>query len=252
MDGDSTLREMPAPSTHRSLASLQAEESAAGEGAGWKRVALWLGVVVVMGALGYLAWTLLSAGESKPQRQVISKITQITLPPPPPPPPPPKTDPPPEPKPRVQETPRPEPRPDNKPPPPVPRPAQPAGPPVGLGLPTGPGGANPYGIGAGGDGSVIGGTGAGGGGGGDAQRYFHQQATQRVSETLKRDERTRGSTGAVLITVDDSGRISRARLSRGTGDAARDRAIIEVLIGLLVARPPPGNRSVNVEINENA
>jgi hypothetical protein len=41
------------------------------------------------------------------------------------------------------------------------------------------------------------------------------------------------------------------RLLRGTGDAGRDRAIVEILTGLLVARPPPGNRTLNIEINEN-
>jgi len=244
MDGES-----PHPAPYRSLASLQAEE--APEGRGWQRIALIVGGVAALGAIGYLGWTLFAPSEAPPQRIVETRFTRVTLPPPPPPPPPPKTDPPPEPQPaRVQDSTRPEPKPDNKPPPPAPRPAAPAGPPAGLGLPTGPGGANPYGIGAGGDGYVVGG-GGGGGGGGDGQRYFHQQATQRISEALKRDERTRGSNGVVNVTYDESGRIVRVRLLRSTGDVNRDRAIVEILTGLSMARPPPGNRTLNIEINEN-
>jgi len=250
MDAETTQREPPPPAAYRSLAAQQADAAATAGGGAWKRVAGFGAAALGLGALGFLGWSLFAPKDTPPQRVVVTQVTRVSLPPPPPPPPPPKVDPPPDPAPRVQDTPAPQPKPEAKPPPPQARPAAPPGPPAGLGLPTGPGSANPYGIGAGGDGYVVGGTGSGGGGG-DAQRYFHQQATQRVAEALKRDERTRGSNGAVAVTYDDGGRIVRVRLLRSTGDASRDRAIIEILTGLSVARPPPGNRTLNIEISEN-
>jgi TonB family protein len=208
----------------------------------WRRLVLLLVALPVLGGVGYLGWTLLTSGKSQPQRQVVNTVTRVTLPPPPPPPPPPKTDPPPEPvvQPRIQEQPLQRAEPPK--PQPTPRPTPPApGPPAGLGLPTGPGGANPYGIGpGGGDGSVIGG---GGGGGGGARFGGYAGALQgSMQRALQRDERTRRGAWRVTVRlwIGPGGEISRAQLVGSSGDPNRDTAIQQVLTGLTV-QPPPGD-----------
>lgn len=233
-----------APPPHRSrLAEKRALEDAEARRAARRRLAfLSLGLPVLAG-LGYLAWTLFSSGGHQPQRQVVNTVTRVTLPPPPPPPPPPpKADPPPEPavQPRVQEQPlqRAEPKPE--PPKPQPTP-QPPGPPPGLGLPTGPGGANPYGIGpGGGDGSVIGGGGGGGGGGGSRFGGYAGVLQGAMQRALQRDERTRRGAWRVTVRiwVGPGGEITRLQLVGSSGDPQRDEAIRQVLQGLSVQAPP--------------
>lgn len=232
-----------APPRHRNLlAEERALEEAEARRAARRRTAfLGLGLPVLAG-LGYLAWTLFSSGGHQPQRQVVNTVTRVTLPPPPPPPPPPKVDPPPEPavQPRVQEQPlqRAEPKPE--PPRPQPTP-QPPGPPPALGLPTGPGGANPYGIGpGGGDGSVIGGGGGGGGGGGSRFGGYAGVLQGAMQRALQRDERTRRGAWRVTVRiwVGPGGEITRLQLVGSSGDPQRDEAIRQVLQGLSVQAPP--------------
>lgn len=224
------------------LAALAAEEAAEERRARRRWFAL-LGVgLPIMTGLGYLGWTLLESGGSQPQRQVVNTVTRVTLPPPPPPPPPPKADPPPEPmvQPRVQEQPlqRVEPRPE--PPRPQPTP-QPPGPPPALGLPAGPGGANPYGIGpGGGDGLTVGGSGAGGGGGGSRFGGYAGALQGSLQRALQRDERTRRGAWRVTVRiwVGPGGEITRLQLVGSSGNAERDAAIQQVLNGLSVQAPP--------------
>jgi len=238
-------------SEHR---ALLAEQAAVDPGQGLlKRVAVGVGAAATLGVLGVLGWTLLTPRDVPPPRVQPPPIPRILLTPPPPPPPPPKVDPPPS-KPLVQEVPRPEPAPAPAPRPPTPASSAPkvAGPPALPLVPSGPGPVvNAPRCDVGCDGTRNGNGPGGGGGGGDAERYFQQQATQRVSEALRRDERTRGSNAQLAVTYDDAGRIVRVRLLRGTGNVERDRAIAETLTGLLVAKPPPSRRTLILELNEN-
>jgi hypothetical protein len=217
----------------------------------WKRVLVGLLVAAVFGGLGYLVWTMFAGGESQPQRQVINTVTRVTLPPPPPPPPPPKADPPPEPEqPRMRE-------PESKPleriepkpqAPPTPGPA-----PQQLGLAPGPGGANPYGIGAGGDGT-IGGGGSGGTGGGSSRFSGYVADVQAaIQAALQRDGRTNRGTWRLpaRVWLTAAGEIHRAQLVGTTGNQARDSAVQQVLLGLRVT-PPPADMPQPVVLRINA
>ncbi len=210
-----------------------------------RRIALLVVGLPVLAGAGYLGWTLVTSGESTPQRQVINTVTTITLPPPPPPPPPPpKTDPPPEPvvKPRVEETPQPLQKVEPKPEPPKPAPQQPPAPPAGLGLPTGPGGPNAFGLGQGGDGTIVGGTGPGGGGGGSRFGGYAGSVQTALQRALQQDERTRRGNWRVTVRIylGPGGQVTQAQLVGTSGDPARDAAIQRVLSGLSVQPPPPG------------
>lgn len=217
-------------STHDADAAdaVFAEEDARASRRG--RILLAAGVLGGLGAAGILGWSLFEPKPHVAQRQVVTQVTRVALPPPPPPPPPPKTDPPPEPQvqPRLQERPleRVEPKPAE-----APRPA-PAAPPMGLGLPAGPGGANPYGIGqGGGDGYVVGGSGTGSGGGGSARAAAARQIEQAVQRALQSDERTKRGAWRVRARIwfGPTGQVTRVQLMGSSGDAARDAAIREVV-----------------------
>jgi TonB family protein len=235
-DGDDadTGTYAPAP---RSLAEVLAAEEEEDRRLRRRRLVLLAVGLPVAAAAAYMVWTLFFAGKSQPQRQVINTVTRIALPPPPPPPPPPRVDPPPPEPPRVQEQvqPKPEPKPEQ------PRPQQPPSPPLGLGLPVGPGGANPYGIGAGSvDGTVVGGGGVGGGGGGNRFGSYGSAVTNALQRALQADERTRRGAWRVTVRiwVGASGQITRAQLVGTSGDPARDTAIRDVLNSLSIPAPP--------------
>ncbi len=224
-------------------AALAADEAEDRRAHRRRQLALVLGLPIAGGLL-WLGWSFLSGkpDHQPQQRQVINTVTRLTLPPPPPPPPPPRTDPPPEPvvQPRVQEPQKPLERVEPKPEAPAPKAPQPPGPPATLGLPTGPGGANPYGIGGGGgDGSVIGGPGGGGGGGSRFAGYAGavQSSLQRA---LQRDERTRRGAWRVTVRiwVGPGGQVTRLQVVGTTGSAERDNAIQQVLTGVTVQAPP--------------
>ena len=218
----------------------------------WKRVLIGLLVIAVFAGLGYLIWTMFTGGKSQPQRPVVNSVTRVTLPPPPPPPPPPKADPPPEPEqPRLRE---PEAKPLERIEPKPQAPPTPGPPPQQLGLAPGPGAANPYGMGTGGDGT-IGGGGAGGLGTGGGGKYSGYVAgiQSAIQSAIQRDARTnRGSwrlPARVWLTA--SGEIHRAQLIGTTGQQARDEAVQQVLRGLRVP-PPPADMPQPVVLRINA
>jgi outer membrane biosynthesis protein TonB len=215
-----------------------------------RRRLTWALVVAVVGVLGFLAWTLLTGSKPQQQRQVVNTVTRLTLPPPPPPPPPPpKADPPPEPQQtRMREPERPMERvePQQAPKPPGPAPQQ-------LGLPTGPGAPNAYGLGAGGDGTIGGPGGPGGGGGGSRFSGYAAGIQSSVQTALQRDDRTRRGTWRlpVRLWVGAGGEIARIQLVGTTGDPARDQALQQALTGLKVA-PPPADLPQPIVLRINA
>ena len=215
-----------------------------------RRLLLWLLAIAVLGALGFLAWTLLTGSKQQQQRQVVNTVTRLTLPPPPPPPPP-KADPPPEPEPsRMREPERPmervEPQQAPKPPSPAPQ---------ALGLPAGPPGtSNAFGLGTGGDGTIGGPGGPGGGGGGGSRFGGYAAGIQSsVQSALQRDERTRRGSWRVPVRlwVGAGGEITRIQLVGTTGDAGRDQALQQTLTGLKVA-PPPADMPQPIVLRINA
>lgn len=216
----------------------------------WRRIAVWLLLLGGAAGLGYVLYTLFTGGESRPQRQVVNTVTRVQLPPPPPPPPPPpKADPPPEPQPsRIREPERPlervEPQQAPKPPGPAPQP---------LGLPTGPGAPNNYGLGAGGDGTIGGPGGPGGGGGGSRFGAYAGDIQASVQLALQRDERSRRGTWRlpVRLWISATGEITRLQLVGTTGDTARDAAVQQVLNGLKVT-PPPSDMPQPIILRINA
>jgi periplasmic protein TonB len=237
--------EPPATPAHDSFfAALAADEAEDRRARRRRLIGIGLGLPVAAG-LAWLGWTLVAGGpgHQPQQRQVVNTVTRVTLPPPPPPPPPPKVDPPPEPvvQPRVQEPQQPLQRVEPKPEPPAPRPQQPPGPPPALGLPTGPGAANPYGIGGGGgDGSVIGGPGGtGGAGGGSAWSAYGRQVAQHLTRALQGDECTRRGTysATVRLWVSSDGMPTRAQVVTSSGNPERDRCIER--IATRDRQPPP-------------
>lgn len=72
--------------------------------------------------------------------------------------------------------------------------------------------------------------------------WYASQVQGRVSEALRGNARTRAASGRVEVRIwaDTTGRITRAKLTGTTGDAAVDRAIEnDVLTGLRLNEPPP-------------
>lgn len=159
----------------------------------------------------------------------------ILPPPPPPPPTPPK---PPEPEKQV-ETPQPQeqPKPDNQAPPP----------PLTINGPAQAGGDS-FGIQAGsGGGMALGGpAGTGQGGGGDefADAAYSRFLSSQIQQAVQDDDNISRQvfTADVDVWVDSSGRVTRARISKGTGDASLDKSLLAVLEHMdALSEAPPGD-----------
>ncbi len=89
---------------------------------------------------------------------------------------------------------------------------------------------------------MIGGTGKGKGGGGSKYGLYAGQVQSRVADALRGHKKTRSASMSVKVRiwVDSTGRITNAKLSGSSGDAAVDRAICdEILTGLQLQSPPP-------------
>jgi TonB family protein len=103
-------------------------------------------------------------------------------------------------------------------------------------------GPNSFGLSGTGNG-LIGGRGNGkGGGGGTKYGWYAGQVQARVLEAMQRHRKLRSSalTVQVRIWADSNGRVTRAKVSGTSGDAAIDQALErEVLTGLQLSQPPP-------------
>jgi TonB family protein len=154
------------------------------------------------------------------------------LPPPPPPPPTPQEPPEPE---KQLETPKPEEQ---------PRPQDQAPPPLTINGPAQAGG-DAFGIGAGsGGGMALGGRGDGEGGGGSAfaDSAYSRFLGSEVQQAVQNDDRINRQvfTADVDIWVDSGGRVTRARIRRGTGDDRLDKSLVATLERLgALSEPPP-------------
>jgi TonB family protein len=193
-------------------------------------------IVAVFAALAGGAFFFMKSGKSAsaPQRAP-ERMVSISLPPlpkPPPPPPPKVQPPPPKEEKMVQETAA-----EEKPKEAAPKPPEPAPAPLGTGVKgDGPGIA---GLGSSGNGS--GGFGGGGGGGGSKWGWYAGKVQARVAEALRRDSHTKSASMQVQVRIwpDNTGRITKAKLDRSTGDRNLDAELERVLTSIQLTEPPP-------------
>jgi TonB family protein len=199
-------------------------------------------VLVALGGGAFIVNELLGPDEP-PKRYVVTKVTQVKLPPPPPPPPPP-------PQPVVEKPKIKEPEPEQKVEKPEPKKVdEPDPPPTPLTAAAG-AGESAYGLGVGtGGGNVIGGSGGGGGGGFRLYASFMQT---QIQQALQRSEATRTGRYRVVarLWLDPKGAIQRVQLVSSTGNVELDAAIASVLNGMVLSEPPPRDmpQPVNVRI----
>jgi outer membrane biosynthesis protein TonB len=228
----------------------------------FQRYGLWIGVGVVVLVSGLIY--ALSSGKSAPKR-VEQKIAMITLPPPPPPPPKPTpppqpTPPPPEPK----DTPKMEQQESvqdvKKEETPEPPKAEPPSGAVGTAI-TGDGPPDGFGVAAGGNGMGFGpgttGTGDGkvGGNRGGKFGWYASQVQVRLADALRKNPHTRSANLQLEVRIwsDATGRITRVKLTRSTGDKALDDVICnEVLTGLQLQEPPPDGMLMPIVLRMSA
>ena len=123
-----------------------------------------------------------------------------------------------------------------------------------LGTAIGGGDGNGLGLGVGG-GGMFGGGGGGGGRGGSKWGWYAGQVQNRIADALRSHPLTRqaGFSNVVKIWSDATGRITRVRLSSSTGDRAVDAAIEnEIIIGLVLSEPPPGDMPMPISLRLSA
>lgn len=215
-----------------------------------KRSPVTLGRVLAGGGIAlalFLVWSFMSA-QIVSERPNEMTTTTVTLPPPPPPPPEPvEQEKPPEP----TEAPPLE-QPLDTPPPPDQPQQQSNEPTPGDSALTAREGAGPsnYGLAAGnGSGTRIGSR--PGGGNGDGFAAYGNFTARELQQAAQRDrELLRGRyTVRLAVTVDESGRISRAQVIDG-GDEKRNARLIALFTGLqLSRRPPAGLPVMRVELS---
>lgn len=200
-------------------------------------------VIIAVGVLALAAggWVVFGPKEGKKRKSTASVMNIMPpLPPPPPQPTPPPPTPPPQQEPPPEQTKQPEFQPEEKPAPEPPQP--PDNPPPAMGTALQGDGPNNFGLSGTGNG-LIGGRGNGkGGGGGTKYGWYAGQVQARVLEAMQRHRKLRSSalTVQVRIWADSNGRVTRAKVSGTSGDAAIDQALErEVLTGLQLSQPPP-------------
>lgn len=208
-------------------------------GRGRRRSPITMGRVLLAGAVVLVAlivWGLFSA-QWVTERPNEMKTTAVILPPPPPPPPevqpeekpPEPTDAPP-----IEE-------PVDTPPPPDQPPQPSSEPTVGDSALTAREGAGPsnYGL-AKGDG---GGTRIGGrpGGSGNGWAAYGERVRSEIYSATRANPALQGrfSIPEFQVWVDADGRITRARVTSGSGDRRRDAALEQALVGIRVSQRPP-------------
>lgn len=199
-------------------------------------------ILLLLVALGWWLYTAMSNDRTGVRRPP-EPSSQIDLlpPPPPPPPPPPQEEIPPE---KIEEatpdpTPAPSPEPQAEAPAPMQMDAAPSAGSDAFGISAGKGG----GIGAPGSiGTCVGpNCGAGkGGGGAFSDSFYRRYLGSALEGALRRDQELKRQrfTVTALIWVDGSGRVSRAELANGSGDAVLDKQIVESLRNIASLRPP--------------
>ncbi|RVU45104.1 energy transducer TonB [Rubrivivax rivuli] len=203
--------------------------------------------------LGGLAWLIVSVvgAPEGPRKPAVQQVAILRQPPPPPPPKPPERQPEP---PKVKEEvkinePKPEPVPD--------KPADPAPAAKPLGLDAdGSAGSDGFGLAANKGGRDITTIGSAGGGGGGSGRYFTGLLQRNFFETLARNRRAPLDEFSVVVRVwiGDDGRVQRARIVEGSGNAELDQLIETTLSEMSPLRevPPVNLRQVQLRLNRRA
>lgn len=211
-------------------------------------------VITVGGGVAY-AFTQVKMDTEAPVRAPERMVT-ITLPPPPPrlppPPPPPK---PPEQKPEEEEKPEMIEQEKMDEPEEKPEPAK-DDPPPALGTAIkGDGAGDGFGLSGSGNG-MIGGSGNGSGRKkGSAFGWYAAQVQGSIADAVRRNGKTKFASGQreVRIWVDSSGRVTRASVSGGSGEAEVNLALSnEVLSGLQLREAPPSNMPMPIVLRITA
>lgn len=207
------------------------------------------GVPLVIGAMVLGGGVFIVPGllntKSKPARVQEFSMVQIAPPPAPPPPPPP----PPPPKMEEKEPPKEEmiaqeAVQENEPPPEAPTPDEPPpGEALGTAI-TGDGPPDGFGLGGPGGNGGRGGNGLGGSGrkGGNQFSYYASQVGRSIKAALDGNRKTNRLSfppTKIRVWTDETGRISRIKLAKSTGDPAADRTLENEMIGVRVSQPQP-------------
>lgn len=208
------------------------------------------GVLAVL-FLAALAWLIVHFVNSPkgPRKPSVQQVAILRQPPPPPPKPPEKQPEPPKVKEEVKiDQPKPEPVPD--------KPADPAPADKPLGLDAdGSAGADGFGLAANKGGRDITTIGSAVGGGGSG-RYFTGLLQRNFFEALARNRKAPLDEFSVVVRVwiGDDGRVQRARIENGTGNAELDRLIEATLADMSPLRevPPNNLRQVQLRLNRRA
>lgn len=201
-----------------------------------------------LGALGWLIVHFVSSPKG-PGKPTVQQVAILRQPPPPPPRPPEKLPEPPKIKEEVKiDPPKPEPTPD--------KPADPAPADKPLGLDAdGSAGSDGFGLAANKGGRDITTIGSNSGGGGNG-RYYTGLLQRNFFEALARNRQAPLAEFSVVVRVwiGDDGRVQRARIENGSGNADLDRLIEATLADMSPLRevPPSNLRQVQLRLNRRA
>jgi TonB family protein len=121
---------------------------------------------------------------------------------------------------------------------------------------TGNGPPDGFGLGRGRGGSTIGGGSGSGRGAGSKFGWYGGQVKAKITERARSNRKTRSaSIGGVelRVWVDQTGRVTRVKLSGSTGDPAVDTALQnEVLSGMQLQEPPPAGMPMPIVLRLSA
>jgi protein TonB len=207
-----------------------------------RKYGIIIGVLAVIITVVVVVARQLASSHTPPPRHE-QEITMVKLLPPPvlppPPPPPPEIQ---EQK-MIEQTPVDpnEQKPDDKPAPPTPS--------LGTGI-KGDGPADAFGLNGSGGNDYLGGS---GGHVGSRWGWYANEVTATIQDALSKNNLTRnaGFRNEVRVSLDSTGRITRARVAP-TGDPAVDKAINEALTGLQLSDPPPAGMPMPIVIRITA
>lgn len=216
---------------------------------GGKVVAL---VVLALGGAG--TFWFMNRKPEKPKARPVAmvNITPVLPPPPPPPPPPPKPEPEPEPEPEMKEEQAFEPEVAQEEAPPEPQEAAPE--PIGTGV-TGDGPPDGFGLSNRGGGGGMGGRIGGIGGGGSKYGGYAAKVQNAVANAMRQNSTTRTAVMSVDVKIwaDPLGRVTRAQLTRSTGNPDLDRVLRDQVLGnLRLPEPPPAGMPMPINMRLSA
>ena len=95
----------------------------------------------------------------------------------------------------------------------------------------------------------------GGGRGGSKWGWYAGQVQNRLADALRNNPLTKraGFTNTIKVWSDNTGRITRVKLTSSTGDSKLDNAIeSEVFNGLVLTEPPPDDMPMPINLRLTA